>query len=496
MPSQTAQERGVVAAAVLASAMAFLDATALNVALPAIQKDMQLSGSTFLWLVNGYLLTLGALILACGALGDKLGHARVLAAGIVTFMVGSCACGLAPNAAVLLSARVLQGVGGALLIPAGPALLAAVFGAEREGQAIGTWSAATTLVTVAGPAVGGGLAQLGLWRVIFLLNAPLAIAALVILKRAAPSPKRREGRIDVAGALLGAIALFCVTCVAMTAPERGLDGLMIALALGGAAALVAFALVELRGRAPMLPPRLFRIPAFVGANLLTLFLYGALSALMFFLSLNLVQIQGYPPVQAGLAFLPLSLLLMALSRRMGRHADAHGPRRLLILGPALVSAAMALLALPGVDAGSYWLTYFPGLCLFGLGMALTVAPLTTTAIKSVPAEQSGVASGVNNATARVAGVLATAALGGLGLYLFRRSVEANAPPGWREALVREAHKLGAAKLPEGAPPLIFKQAFVSMFRVVALCCAGLAALASVSAAVFVRGGEPRKQGQV
>src|SRR6266540_499832 len=299
----------VLIATILASSMAFIDGSALNVALPALQADLHATGAQLLWIVNAYLLMLAALILVGGSLGDRLGRKKVFMAGIGLFMLASLACGLAPTVELLIGARVIQGIGGALMIPGSLAIIGASFGAEQRGRAIGTWSAATTLVTIAGPVLGGFLAGAGLWRGVFLINLPLGIAALLVLyfKVSESRDETVDRAIDYLGAILVALGLAGLTYGFISAPTRGFDDIQSAGALVvGVGALAAFVVVESRTPHPMLPLRLFRSRTFSGTNLLTLFLYGALSVGIFFLSLNLVQVQGYSQSLAGLAFTPFA----------------------------------------------------------------------------------------------------------------------------------------------------------------------------------------------
>ena len=414
--------RWILVATVAASCMAFLDGSALNVALPALQRDLHADGADLLWVLNGYLLVLAALILEGGTLGDQLGRKRVCMAGVGLFALASLGCGLAPSIEGLIAARVVQGIGGALLIPGSLALISAGFPAERRGQAIGTWSAATTLVTLGGPALGGWLADAGWWRAIFLLNLPLAAVALLVLARKVPETRDATASGgDWAGAVLVAAGLAALTFGLLTAPARGwAHPLAWAPFGGGALALGAFVAVEARSPHPMLPLGLFRNRTFSGTNLLTLLLYGALTAAMLFVSLNLVQAQGYSQLQAGLAFLPVSGLVSLLARPAGRWADQHGPRRLLTAGPLVVAGGFGGLAQVGLTAGpaSYWTTFLPGLVLFGLGLGLTVVPLTTAVMTAVDDQFAGTASGINNAVSRTAGVLALAILGAWALTHF------------------------------------------------------------------------------
>ncbi len=497
--------RWVLLATVLASAMAFIDSSALNVALPALQAGLGASGAQLLWMVNGYLLVLAALILVGGSLGDELGRKRVFMAGIGLFMLASLACGLAPTADFLIGARIAEGVGGALMIPGSLSIISSYFGAERRGQAIGTWSSVTTMVTIAGPVLGGLLSNAGLWRGVFLINLPLGAFALAVLYLKVPESRDEEsaGKIDVLGAFLAMLGLAGLTYGFISAPALGFGDPRVAGTLaGGAAALAAFVVVEARrepgGRA-MLPLSLFASRTFSGTNLMTLSLYGALSAGGFFLSLNLVQVQGYSLAVAGFAFLPAALLLTTLSRWSGRLADRTGARLPLIVGPSLVGVAFVVFALMGITRGSadYWTTFFPGAVLWGLGMGLTVAPLTTAVMGSVATHHSGTASGVNNAVSRTAGVLAIAVVGAVALFAFATALRERTAPlplsaPARAALMAEAGRLGGAEVPAqvaapdaGATRQAIKLAFVDAFRVVMLICAGLAWLSAGVAAALV-----------
>ncbi len=501
--------RWILVAAIAASCMAFIDGSALNVALPALQRDLGASGADLLWILNGYLLVLAALILEGGALGDRLGRKRVCMAGIGLFALASLGCGLAPSTAWLIAARVVQGVGGALLIPGSLALISAGFPAAERGRAIGTWSAATTLVTLGGPALGGWLADAGWWRAIFLLNLPLAAVALLVLWRKVPETRDETATgSDWLGAVLAAFGLAALTFGLLTAPDRGWAHPLAWGPLGGgAAALAAFVGVEARSAHPMLPLALFRNRTFSGTNLLTLLLYGALTAAMLFLSLNLVQVQGYSQLQAGLAFTPLAALIALLGRPAGRWADRHGPRRLLTAGPLVVAAGFGWLGQVGYTTGpaAYWPTFLPGLALFGFGMALTVVPLTTAVMTAVADHYAGTASGVNNAVSRTAGVLALAVLGAVALthfadQLHQRTQPLYLPPTAQTALAREAGKLGAAAVPAAVPvaqrPSVhtaIQEAFLHTYQRMLWVCAVLAAVSAGLAFWLVPAGQRTAQ---
>ncbi len=500
-----AQGRGfwVLLATILASSMAFIDSTALGVAMPRIQTDMQMSGAQPFWVTNAYLLFLAALILVGGSLGDRYGRKRIFMLGIIIFSGASLACGLAPTVDILIIARAVKGIGGALMVPGSLAILSASFPAESRGAAIGLWSTASTLTTLGGPVLGGWLAAQGLWRWVFFINLPLALVSLVALwTRVDESHDEAAPRqLDWLGAGLVTIGLAGVTYGFMEAPTYGYGDPRIFLLLGlGILALIVFVVVELRLPNPMVPPGLFASRAFSGTNLLTFFLYGALGVFSTFLPFNLAQIQRYPEDVIGLVMLPLSLLLALLSTWAGGLSARIGPRPLLTLGPALAGAGFFLFALPGVTQGpnDYWTTFFPGVVLLGIGMGLTVAPLTTTVMSSAPAHSSGVASAINNAVARTASVLAIAILTALALTTFssgleQRTVALNLTTE-EQALVRaEAPKLAAAEVPSGLPDALVPDvqaaldwAFVDSFRLLAIITAALAWISALIAYFTLR----------
>ncbi|HET6450530.1 MAG TPA: MFS transporter [Spirochaetia bacterium] len=492
----------VLTATILASSMAFIDGSALNVALPALQSALQASGEQLLWVVNAYLVMLAALIPIGGSLGDVLGRRKVFAVGIALFMVASLTCGLAPTIGFLIAARLLQGIGASLMIPGSLAIITSFFGRESRGRAIGTWSAFTTIVTVAGPVLGGFLASSGLWRGVFLINLPLGILSLAVLLTRVPESRDEASsrRIDYLGALLLAAGLAGPTYGLLSAPDRGFsDPRVLGSLVLGAAALAAFLAVEARSQHPMIPLALFSSRTFSGVNLLTFGLYGALSAGTFFLSLNLVQAQSYSMTLAGFAFTPFALILTALSRWAGGLVDRGGPRLPLVVGPAIAGAAFLVMAFSGLSDGPsrYWFTFFPGIVLLGVGMGITVAPLTTAVMSSVATHLAGTASGINNAVSRVAGVLAIAVVGALSLFLFAHALQSRTAPlpldgAARTALSAEASRLGGATVPSSvaadnasAVQAAIRQAFVDTFRVVMLICAVLAWVGAALAGLFV-----------
>jgi EmrB/QacA subfamily drug resistance transporter len=482
--------------------MAFIDGTALNVAMPALQEGLHASGEQILWVVNAYLLMLAALIPIGGSLGDVLGRKKMFAWGIALFMLSSLVCGLAPTIGFLIVARLVQGVGSAFMIPGSLAIITAFFGPEKRGRAIGTWSALTTILLVVGPVLGGVLANAGLWRGVFLINIPLGVIALIVVFLKVPESRdeKSSGRIDYLGAALLAIGLAGLTYGLLSEPDAGFANPRVFGSLAvGAISLAAFVLVEARSKNPMIPLGLFYSRTFSGVNLLTFGLYGALSAGTFFVSLNLVQAQNYRMDMAGLASLPFAIILIALSRWAGGLVDRGGPRLPLIIGPAIAGAGFFFWAFVGLSDGPshYWVTFFPGFVLLGIGMGITVAPLTTSVMSSVASHLAGTASGINNAVSRTAGVLAIAVVGAVALIVFSHGLQARTGPipisgEARAALAAEAPRLGAATVPPqvatesvGAVQAAIRLAFVDAFRIVMVICAALAWIGAAFAAIVV-----------
>ena len=493
----------VLLATILGSSMAFIDGTAVNVALPALQRDLGATVGDVQWVVEGYALLLAALILVGGALGDRYGRRASFAAGVALFALASAACGLAPGIAWLIAARVAQGAGAALLVPGSLAILSASFPPAERGRAIGTWSAFTGVTAAIGPLVGGWLVDHASWRWVFFINLPLAAVVLGLAAWRVPESRDPEAapHLDWAGAALATFGLAGVTFGLIELPQQGAagTGARVALAAGGAG-LAAFVLAEARSRSPMMPLGLFRSATFAGANLLTFCLYAALGGALFFLPFDLIQVQGYSAAAAGAALLPFVGLMFLLSRWAGGLVDRVGPRLPLVAGPAIAAAGLALFALPGVDAG-YWQSFFPAVTVLGLGMAISVAPLTTTVMGAVDSRHAGLASGINNAVARVASLLAVAAFGlaVLGAFehgLVRRLAALGLAPRDRDAIIAQRLRLATLELPQelGTAARVAARhavaaSFVDGFRLAMLVGAALALLAAGAAAVTI-GGRP------
>jgi EmrB/QacA subfamily drug resistance transporter len=408
-----ATRRFVLLATILGSSMVFLDSTVVNVALPSIQRDLGGGLATQQWIVDAYLLTLGSLILVGGSLGDIFGEARVFSIGVASFGVASALCALAPTANTLIVFRGLQGVAGALLTPASLAVITRTFAGAERGAAIGTWTAWSGIATVAGPLLGGWLIEVWSWRAIFLINLPVAAATLVLALTKLPriQPQEHGVKVDVAGGILCAAGLGGLVLGFIEQPLRGwADPVVAGGIVGGTVLLYSFVAWEMRARRPMLPLRLFARRNFSVANIETFSVYGGLSTWGFFMALFLQQIAGYSPLRTGLATLPVTIVLFLLSRYAGRLSMRYGPRAFMGAGPLIAAAAtLPLVRLP-VQL-EYWRDLLPSLLGFAVGLACTVAPLTTTVLSDAGPADAGIASGVNNAVARVAGLMAIAVTG-------------------------------------------------------------------------------------
>jgi EmrB/QacA subfamily drug resistance transporter len=415
----------VLVACILGSGIVFLDGTVVNVALPAIQDDLGASLASQQWIVEGYLLTLSSLLLVGGSLDDLFERRTVFAAGVVGFGVMSLACALAPSVEVLILARLLQGAAGALLVPSTLAIIVATFSEKERGAAIGTWTAWTGISTVIGPLAGGALIDSASWRLIFLLNVPFVLITLFLTFRAIPRTESQQpgARVDFLGAALCAVGFGGVVFALIEQSRRGwTDPLVAGAAIGGLIALAAFIWWERRAPNPMLPLELFRSRNFAVGNLATLTMYAGLGGVLFFVALFLQQVAGYSALEAGASFLPMTALMFTLSRRWGALADRYGPRLFMGIGPIVAGAGLLLLLRVDVHA-DYLTELLPALVVFAFGLSMTVAPLTSTVLGAVEEKHAGVASGVNNAIARVAGLLAIAVLGAFVTAQFTKTVD-------------------------------------------------------------------------
>jgi EmrB/QacA subfamily drug resistance transporter len=490
----------ILAATILGSAMAFIDGTVVNVALPDIQARLDATAVDAQWIVESYLLFLAALILVGGSLGDHYGRKRIFALGVVLFAAASVWCGIARSPEELIIARAVQGIGGAMLVPGSLSIISASFEEERRGRAIGTWSGFLGITTAIGPVLGGFLVQNVSWRMAFFINIPLAIAVLWLVYRHVPESRDPDARkLDIPGAVLTTLGLGGVVFGLIESQNSGFGDprVLVSLALG-AVALLAFVFVEWRSDEPMMPLTLFRSRNFSGANLLTLLLYAGLGGSLYFLPFNLIQVHGYSATAAGGAFLPFVLITFILSRWAGGLVGRYGAKLPLVIGPMIAAAGFILFAVPGTG-GSYWTTFFPAVVVMGLGMSLVIAPLTTTAMNSVSGRHSGLASGVNNAVSRTGSMLAIPVLGIFVFAFFSASLDARVapldlPPEARQQLEAEKEDLGAAEVPDGlggetaaAVQRAIEESFVAGFRVAMFVAAGLALASAVAAGIIVEG---------
>lgn len=499
----SAAGKWIMVSTIMASAMAFIDGTALNVVLPAIQNSMHASGTDLFWMLNAYLLMLASLMLIGGSLGDKLGRKKIFITGILIFIIGSTACGMAADVTLLIIFRVLQGIGGALMIPGSLSLISSSINEDERGKAIGTWSAFTTVVTIGGPVLGGALADAGYWRYIFFINVPIGVVAMLILWRKVKESiaDDNDKTLDFPGAAAIALGLAAITFGFLRIPEIGFNNWQVLVSLSaGLLLLIAFIVIEQKSGHPMMPLSLFRNMTFSGANLLTLFLYAGLGAGMLFLSLNLVQAQGYDQLQSGLTFLPFTILMVFVARFAGTLADKYGPKLLLTIGPAIAGAGLLMLSFVGQTPGpsAYFRTFFPGIVVFGLGMSFTVAPLTATVMGAVSDQHSGTASGINNALSRIAGVFANAILGALAVLFFSGSLkqELSALPlneASKQEVMQQAEELGNAKAPAALNETdkekitqLYHSSFVSAYQKIMRISGLLGFLGALMAVVFIR----------
>jgi EmrB/QacA subfamily drug resistance transporter len=478
--------RWILAATILGSSMAFIDSTVVNVALPALQTELHTTVVGVQWVVEAYGLFLGALLLIGGSLGDLLGRRLMFLAGVVIFAIASMACGLAEDVQQLVIARCVQGAGAAFLVPGSLSIIGASFDEKTRGRAIGTWSGFTAITAAAGPVLGGWLIQHASWRWAFFINLPMAIAVVVIsLWRIPESRNRNAGRVDWLGSAFAITGLGGVVYGLIESASEGWSShLVLGSVAAGCAFLAVFLWVEATSSSPMVPLGLFQSASFSGANLLTLLLYAALGIFFFLYPMNLIQVQGFSPTATGAAGLPLILLVFLLSRWSGGLLARYGSKAPLIVGPCIAAAGFALFAVPGAGA-RYWTAFFPAFVVLGLGMAVSVAPLTTVVMNSVSRDRAGAASGINNAVARVAGLLAIAILGIVMVKVFSGSLNHGLarqplPAGVLHAIQSQEIKLAGLDLPSSLDGetkalvrTIISRAFIAGFRTVMAISAGL-----------------------
>jgi len=485
----------ILVATILGSSMAFIDGTVVNVALPALQANFHATVVDVQWVVESYGLFLSALILVGGALGDSVGRRAMFLTGVAVFAAASVGCGFSSSIRTLVTWRCVQGIGAAFQVPGSLAIISASFDEKSRGKAIGTWSGFTAITTALGPVLGGWLIEHVSWHWVFFINVPLALGVIAIsLWHVPESHSAAPQRVDWLGGLIATVGLGGVVYGFLESATLGWRDPRVAVSLiGGCGALVLFLYVESRISAPMVPLWMFKSRTFSGANLLTLLLYAALGIFFFLFPLNLIQIQGYSATATGAAALPAILILFSLSRWSGGLVARYGPRTPLIVGPVIVAIGFLLFTVPsaGVD---YWTTFLPAFTVLGLGMAISVAPLTTVVMSSVQQDRAGTASGINNAVARVAGVLAVAVLGvvmveAFGYALHHRLMSLGLESGVVRDLLSKAIQLGGISVPPGldqntasAVRFALNHAFVFGFRVVMLICMGLALASSGVAA--------------
>ncbi len=456
----------VLAATILGSGMAFIDTSVVNVAMPTLQDRLNVDAAGVQWIIGAYTLTLGGLILTGGAMGDRFGRRRVFLWGVVAFAVASAACGLAPNAGALIVGRGLQGVGGALMVPGSLALIAANFPGEARGRAVGTWAGAAALTTALGPVLGGWLVETVGWRGVFLINLPLAIATFCIARAYVPESRSDDpGPLDWIGTGLVTAGLFLLTFAAIGAATFGTT---LALATGAAGIAICAGFVVYEGRAahPMMPLVLFRSGAFSGANVSTLLLYAALAGSLFLLPFALMAVRGDTPTEAGASFLPMSLVLGLFARSSGAMSRRTGVWWPMVVGPLIAAAGFLALGWAVPPSVSFWRGLLPAMLVLGIGMTIVIPPLSTTVLDSTPDRLSGTASGINNATARIAGLLAVALLG-------------TAAAIWQAAALARLHPgmvaIGFASAGSGVDQAAVRVAFMVAFRETTEVCAALAA---------------------
>jgi EmrB/QacA subfamily drug resistance transporter len=510
-PCPKAAAPWVLAATIIGSSITFIDGTVVNVALPTLQRELATDIVGVQWIVEAYSLMLSALLLVGGSLGDRFGRKRIFSLGVLLFAIASAVCGLSQTVGQLIVARTVQGVGAALLVPGSLAIISASFSKEERGRAIGTWSGFSAIAAGIGPVFGGWLIEHASWRWIFLINLPLAAIVLAITWWRVPESRDESAArsIDYLGAAAATLGLCGVVYGLLESSSQGFKDVRVIASLAlGVVLLVLFVMIERRrGSTAMMPLDLFRSSTFTGANLLTLFLYAALAGMMFFLPFNLIQVQGYTATQAGAALLPFVLTMFLLSRWAGGLVHRYGPKLPLIIGPIVASAGFALLSIPGAGIRSYWTSLFPAVMVMSLGMAISVAPLTTTVMSAVDERHAGIASAINNAVSRTAGLIAIAVFGVVMTAVFARDLNArlerlNLPADVRAELKAQTSRLAGISVPPQVDNQISQavmrsvdESFVKGFRVAMLLASALALMAAVCSWLMIEGKERSQREQ-
>jgi len=499
----------VLVAAILGSSMPGIDGTAVNVALPVLQRELHAASSAMQWVVEGYSLFLSALILVGGSLGDRFGRRRMFLLGVLMFAVASAGCAVSQNIAQLIAARCVQGIGGALLIPESLALISASFDEKHRGAAIGTWSGFSAITMAIGPLLGGWFVQALSWRLVFVINVPIAAVIVIVTQRyiAESRDENDNEPVDWLGAAIATVALGLLVFGFIALQNAHLDMRGVATVAAGTVLLAVFVYVERRSRSPMIPLGIFSSRDFTVSNIYTLLLYAGLGGSLFFVPFNLINVQGYSPEEAGASLLPMILILFFASRWSGGLVARVGARIPLTVGALIAAGGFVLFAFTGVG-GSYWTTFFPAVTILGVGAAIFVAPLTTTVMNSAPREHAGSASGINNAISRVAGLLAIAVLGIVlvhSTHTVLARADASFPASIKNALASDTLLSGRAP-DRGIPPRervavqrVVDESYVTGFRNAMLASAALATISAAIAFVFLHGrrapGQERKRAQ-
>ncbi len=486
-------ETWILVATILGSSMAFIDSTAMNVVLPVFQLELNAKISQVQWVIESYALFLASLLLLGGALGDHYGRKKIFAIGVVIFSLSSLWCGLSPDIHQLIAARAFQGIGSAVLVPGSLAIITSSFRQEKRGKAIGTWAAFTALMTALGPLLGGWLAEHISWRWVFFINVPISVLVIITLIKFVPEIKNTEqkSKLDLVGGLLITLSLGCIVFGLVESSNHGfsnpfiLPSIIIGIIFFG-----VFIYHEKKVENPLVPLDLFKSTVFTGGNIVTFFLYSALSGAIFFVPFNLVQIQGYSATQAGAAFLPLLIILFLLSRWSGSIVDKYGAKPPLVIGPIISAVGYLMLTEIDMSISNYWNSFLPAMIVLGLGMSATIAPLTTAVMNAANVEHSGVASGINNSVGRIAGVLSIAVLGLFMFTTFSGNINkelqtSSLPAEIKESIANQTTKLAAMSISDELDEntrsqikQIINKSYNSSFILIMYLITGLALLSS------------------